>query len=113
MSEIVKSSLFKDIKNLIEQSKRDVATQVNTALSIMYWSIGKKINDDILQNRRGDYGKEVLSTLSKQLQKEYGKGYSYSSLSRMMKFANIFKERNVATLSQHLSWSHGNNTLCR
>ncbi|PUE66472.1 hypothetical protein B0174_00005 [Arcobacter caeni] len=37
---------------------------------------------------------------------EFGKGYSYSSLSRMMKFSQIFTFQNVATLSQKLSWSH-------
>lgn len=101
-----KDTLFIDIKELISQTKNSVAVQVNSALTLLYWNIGKKINDNILQNKRADYGKEIIVTLSQQLQKEYGKGYSHSSISRMMKFANIFDKQNLATLSQQLSWSH-------
>lgn len=107
MSEIAQNEeLFLAIKELIERTKDNVAVTVNSALSLMYWTIGKKINDDILQNKRADYGKEIVSTLSKELQKEYGNGYSYSSLTRMMKFAHLVDEKNIATLSQQLSWSH-------
>lgn len=107
MGDIVKNvALFDDIKSLIEQTKQNVAVLVNSSLTLMYWHIGKKINDDILENKRAEYGKEIVATLSQQLQKEYGKGYSYSSISRMMKFANLFNEKSIATLSQQLSWSH-------
>ena len=107
MGDIVKNvALFDDIKSLIEQTKQNVAVLVNSSLTLMYWHIGKKINDEILENKRAEYGKEIVATLSQQLQKEYGKGYSYSSISRMMKFANLFNEKSIATLSQQLSWSH-------
>jgi len=33
----------------------------------MYWHIGKLINDEILQNKRAEYGKEIVVTLSRQL----------------------------------------------
>ncbi len=107
MSDLIQNeNLFYAIKELIEQTKQNVAVTVNSALSMMYWTIGKKINDDILKNRRADYGKEIVSTLSRQLKEQYGDGYSYSSLARMMKFANLLDEKIVATLSQQLSWSH-------
>ena len=63
-------------------------------------------NDEILQNKRAEYGKEIVATVSQQLIKQYGKGYSYSALTRMMKFAKNIDEKNIATLSQQLSWSH-------
>lgn len=107
MSEIVPNhQLFETIKALIEQTKRGVAHSVNTMLTTMYWHIGKKIAEEILQNQRAEYGKEIVATLSRQLQEVYGKGYSYSALNRMLKFANSFDEKIVATLSQQLSWSH-------
>lgn len=107
MSDLIQNeNLFDDIKELIEQTKQNVAVTVNSALSMMYWTIGKKINDDILKNRRADYGKEIVVTVSRELVQEFGNGYSYSSLTRMMKFANLLDENNVATLSQQLSWSH-------
>lgn len=106
MNNITNNNLFEQIKNLIEQTKNNVAVAVNSSLTIMYWNIGKLINDEILQNKRAEYGKEIVATVSQQLIKQYGKGYSYSALTRMMKFAKNVDEKNIATLSQQLSWSH-------
>ena len=69
MKPIKQENIFKDIKILIEQTKQNVAIKVNSALTMMYWQIGKYINDDILQNKRADYGKEIIQTLSEQLTK--------------------------------------------
>ena len=49
MSNITNKSLFEKIKNLIEQTKQNVAISVNSSLTIMYWEIGNKINQDILK----------------------------------------------------------------
>ena len=43
-------NLFKHIKNLIEQTKQTIAVAVNSSMTLMYWNIGKTINDEILQN---------------------------------------------------------------
>ncbi len=48
MNEITNNSLFEQIKNLIEQTKNNVAIAVNSSLTMMYWHIGKLINDEIL-----------------------------------------------------------------
>ncbi|MBU1658461.1 DUF1016 family protein [bacterium] len=106
MNGITNNRLFEQIKDLIEQTKNNVAVAVNSSMTMMYWHIGKLINDEILQNKRAEYGKEIVATVSQQLIKQYGKGYSYSALTRMMKFAKNIDEKNIATLSQQLSWSH-------
>ncbi len=99
--------LLQDICKMIEDSRASVAVSVNAALTILYWKIGKRINNEILKGERADYGKEILATLSQQLAQEYGNGFSYSALTRMVKFANAFQDAQiVATLSQALSWSH-------
>ena len=60
-----------------------------------------------LCSRQTEYGKGILATLSQELSDEFGPGYSYSALTRMVKFAEVFPEGEiVATLSQQLSWSH-------
>lgn len=64
MSNIINNSLFNQIKNLIEQTKNNVAIVVNSSLTMMYWEIGNKINQDILKNQRAEYGKEIVVTLS-------------------------------------------------
>ena len=74
---------------------------------MLYWRIGLRINKDILGNKRAGYGDEIVSTLSRQLEIEYGKGFSLKNVRHMMRFAESFPdEENVSTLSRQLSWSH-------
>lgn len=106
MNKITDYSLFEQIKNLIEQTKQNVAITINSSLTMMYWHIGKLINDEILQNKRAEYGKEIVATVSQKLSEQYGKGFDEKNLRRMMQFANIFEKEKVVTLSRELSWSH-------
>jgi len=99
--------LLEDLRRIIEEARQSVAVTVNAALTQLYWRVGKRINDEILKGERAEYGKEILATLSQELVRDYGKGFSYSALTRMLKFSDAFPDRKiVATLSQTLSWSH-------
>jgi len=49
-----------------------VARQVNSALAVLYWRVGKRIRQDILKEKRAEYGEEIVATLSTQLVKEFG-----------------------------------------
>jgi predicted nuclease of restriction endonuclease-like (RecB) superfamily len=99
--------LLADLSQLIEQSKQFVVVQANSVLTMLFWNVGKRINDDILQNKRADYGKQIVATLSRQLAEKYGSSYEEKNLRRMMQFADRFSDSQiVATLSQQLSWSH-------
>ena len=106
MSNIINNNLFEQIKDLIEQTKQNVAISVNSSLTMLYWEIGNKINQDILKNQRAEYGKEIVVTLSRQLQDNFGKGFDEKNLRRMMQFANAIEKQKVVTLSRQLSWSH-------
>jgi predicted nuclease of restriction endonuclease-like (RecB) superfamily len=106
MSNITNNSLFEQIRNLIEQTKNNVAISVNSSLTMMYWEIGNRINQNILKNQRAEYGKEIVVTLSRQLQDNFGKGFDEKNLRRMMQFANAIEKQKVVTLSRQLSWSH-------
>ncbi len=101
-------TLIKDLCEIIEQARGRVASSANYALTNMYWHIGERINREVLGNERADYGKLIVTTVSTQLQKEYGKkGFEPRSIWRMMQFAQLFPEiQIVATLSRQLSWSH-------
>jgi len=70
----VETQLYSDVCSLIEQSKIQVAVSVNAAVTTLYWNVGKRINNEILQNKRADYGKKVIIELSKTLTERYGKG---------------------------------------
>jgi len=63
-----------DLRRLIEQSREQVSVAVNSALVLMYWQIGRRIREDVLRNERAEYGTEIVSTLSRQLSAEYGRG---------------------------------------
>ena len=96
--------LLSDIRNLIEQARQQVARTVNSAMVALYWQIGRRIREDVLHEQRAEYGEQIVATLSRQLTVEYGRGYTYSSLSRMMTFVECFPEEQiVAALSQQLS----------
>ena len=101
------NNLYNKIVYLIEDAKRNVVTNVNREITLLYWNIGKDITENILKNERAEYGKFVINELSKRLILNYGTGYSKSNISRMLKFYNCFPDFGiVATLSQQLSWSH-------
>ena len=70
------NKLFSDVKHLINEARKGVAITVNAATTILYWNIGKRINEDVLGNKRAEYGKQIVVTLSRQLTEEYGKGWS-------------------------------------
>jgi predicted nuclease of restriction endonuclease-like (RecB) superfamily len=100
-------SLLAEVCALIDQAREKVARQVNTELVILNWSIGERIRHEILQSKRAEYGKQVLTALASRLTAEYGRGFDKSALSRMVRFAELFPDRQiVATLSQKLGWSH-------
>ena len=44
---ISKTGLVSEIKALIEQSKQQLASTVNVALSSLYWQIGKRVQEEI------------------------------------------------------------------
>jgi len=106
-SKPLSGDLISDICRLIETARQNIAVTVNAGLTVLYWQIGIRIRQDILEEKRADYGKEIVATLSQELTKEYGNGFSYSALTRMVRFAEIFPDTQiVATLSRQLSWSH-------
>ncbi|MDR2843854.1 MAG: PDDEXK nuclease domain-containing protein [Candidatus Symbiothrix sp.] len=99
--------LFNELSQLIERSKAFVATQANSTLTLLFWKIGKRINETILQNRRAEYGKQIVPTLSTQLENKYGRNFTEKNVRRMLQFAELFSdEQIVVTLSRQLTWSH-------
>jgi hypothetical protein len=97
-------SLFDSIVLLIENSKKSLAIQANSELTMLFWQVGKHINDAILQNQRADYGKRIVPTLSTQLETHYGRNFEEKNLRRMMQFAEQFADfQIVVTLSRQLS----------
>jgi len=99
--------LLKDLSQLIEQSQQQLVAQANSTLTMLFWHIGNRINGNILQNKRADYGKLIVATLSRELIKKYGRNFEEKNLRRMLQFAEQFTDNSiVVSLSRQLSWSH-------
>ena len=99
--------LVSDIVFLIEESKSHIAQTVNSTLTLLYWRIGKRIHEEVLGNKRADYGKQVISSLASHLVLEYGNGFSEKSIRRMIQFAEVFPdEQIVVSAIRQLSWTH-------
>lgn len=107
-----KKDLLQSIIKLIDNSRKKVAVSVNSELTILYWHIGKNINKDILQNKRADYGKNIITELSKKLTELYGKGFSKQNLHNFIKFHELFYNLKIVhSLSRQLTWTHLRNLI--
>ena len=101
------AALINELAKLIEQSRQQVAVVANSTLSILFWQVGKRINDHILLNKRAEYGKEIVSTVSAQLEKAYGRNFTEKNVRRMIQFSQIFTQKEIVVpLARQLSWSH-------
>ena len=99
--------LLNELVVLIESSKKRVNRIVNGELNLLFWQIGKRINEEILQNNRAEYGKQVVPIISEKLTTKYGRNFEVKNLRRMMQFASAFmKFEIVVPVARQLSWSH-------
>jgi len=106
-SNISEPSLFVEISALIEQARAVAVSQANYVLTLLFWKIGKRVNEAVLQNRRADYGKQIVVTLARQLMEKYGRNFEEKNLRRMLQFAEQFPDEEiVGPLARQLSWSH-------
>ena len=92
---ISENELINELSQLIEQSKQQVAVQANSAVTILFWQVGNRINQDVLQNKRADYAKQIVSTVSTQLKERYGNNFELRNLRRMMQFAEQFTDLQI------------------
>lgn len=104
---VLKQSLLHDIRRMIEETRSAVAVTVNAGLTMLYWGVGKRINEEILKGKRAEYGEEILQTLSAKLMADFGRGYSARNLASMARFAEVFpNQKIVSALMTQLGWTH-------
>ena len=99
--------LLGEVRALIEAAREQTARAVNSVLVGLHWHIGKRILEDVLQEKRAAYGQAIIATLSRQLTEEYGRGYTEKSPRHMIRFAEVFPdEAIVSALPRELTWTH-------
>lgn len=100
-------TLALDIGRMITAARRQVAQTVNTALTTLYWQIGTRIRQDVLKERRAEYGAELVAVLGQQLEERFGRGFGEKNLRRMVQFAEAFPDPQiVVSLVRQLTWTH-------
>lgn len=99
------SPILQEIKTILDTARNNVARQVNNELLNTYWNIGRIICEyEQSDSARADYGKQTLRALSKELTKEFGKGFSVSNIQFMRRFYQTYQIQQTASVK--LSWSH-------
>lgn len=95
-----------DIKNIVISCRNRAYVAINNAMVEEYWKIGQRIVEQEQKGiERAEYGKRIVHYLSKELTKEFGKGFSAKSLYYYRQFYTLFPEK-FPTLWGKLSWSH-------
>jgi predicted nuclease of restriction endonuclease-like (RecB) superfamily len=101
------ASVLVDIRQLIEHARQRAAAAVNAELAFLYWQIGRRIQVEVLQGQRAEYGKQIIATLAQQLTADYGKGWSEKQLRHCLRAAETFADETIfSTVRRELSWSH-------
>ena len=100
-------NLFADIATLIEESRKHVASIVNSEITLLYWKVGQAIRESVLQDKRAGYGEQIIPSLSRKLSEKYGRGWSKEQLWNCLRTAErIRSQRKITILSKDLSWTH-------
>ena len=105
--QLVSNRLYKEVAQLLVESKNRIAVSFNSELTLLNWNIGRLLFLKTLEGEKALYGKQIVATVSQLLMQEFGKGFTISGLSRMINLYKLFSDKRIiATLSQQLSWSH-------
>jgi hypothetical protein len=101
------ASLLADIRQLIAHSRRRAVAAVNAELTLLYWSVGQRLQIETLKGERAEYGKQVVAQVAQQLALDFGKGWSARQLWMCVQLVATFPDRKIVhTLCAELSWSH-------
>lgn len=97
-----------DIRNIIEQGRRQAYSAVEQVVIYTYWNIGRRIFEEEQQgSKRAKYGSKLIANLSKELTLEFGSGFSYRSLNEYRRFYLSFNNLEIVHTRMHnLTWSH-------
>ena len=96
------NSLFSQVVNLLQQSKQQVVRAINQTMVYTYYEIGRIIVEEEQNGKdRAEYGKKLLKGLSKELNQEFGKGFSVETLEKIRRFYLTYsKSSTLSTISE-------------
>lgn len=99
--------LLTEVRQLIIEARQQTARMVNAGLTMLYWQVGDRIRREILGEQRADYGLQIVSALGRQLELEFGRGFSEKSIRHLIRFSESFPDfQIVSALLRQLTWTH-------
>lgn len=95
-------AIFQQVAELLQNARQQVLRTVNSTMTITYFEIGRIIVEEEQNGKdRAEYGKQLLKSLSKQLTKEFGRGFSIDNLENMRKlFLTFSKSETLSRILQ-------------
>jgi predicted nuclease of restriction endonuclease-like (RecB) superfamily len=100
-------ALFGDVASLIDSARQRAAVAVNSELVMLYWSVGKRVREEVLGGERAAYGQQVVKRLAERLTARYGRGWSQRGIERMVSFAEAYPGLEIASpLATQLTWTN-------
>jgi len=101
----INPSLIKEIRSIIQSSRDEAAKAVDHQRVLMYWHLGKRIFEEEQQGQdRAKYGTQLIKYISKELQPEFGSGFSSRNLNMFRQFYRAFPI--VHALRAQFAWTH-------
>ena len=103
----IKKDIYQEIHDLLHKARQDIISNVNYTMTKTYFLIGKRIVEEEQDgNKRAEYGKKLMKTLSEKLTKEFGRGFSQRNLEQMRTFYLRYSISQTVSAEFKLSWSH-------
>jgi predicted nuclease of restriction endonuclease-like (RecB) superfamily len=100
-------ALFGDVASLIDSAQQRAAAAVNSELVMLYWSVGKRVREEVLGGERAAYGRDTVKRLAARLTQRYGRGYSWQNLFRMTRVAELYPDADIfSPLARRLTWTN-------
>ena len=103
----IKKDIYQKIHDLLHKARQNIISNVNYTMTKTYFLIGKRIVEEEQDgNKRAEYGKKLMKTLSEKLTKEFGRGFSQRNLEQMRTFYLRYSISQTVSAEFKLSWSH-------
>lgn len=102
--ELVDSRFVSDVRSIIDTARSNAVRSVDFCRVEMYWRLGKRIFEEEQQGKeRADYGSYLIRNLAKEIQPDYGSGFSVRQLEMCRQFYRTYPIAN--TVCAQLNWS--------
>ena len=101
------AGLVRDLGQMIDAARKQVAVTANAALTTLYWQLGHRVRTQVLEGKRAEYGAHLVAAVGRHMETRYGRGFGEKNLRRMVQFASVFPDAEiVAALRRQLGWAH-------